>query len=106
MPERLHCIAIATQGAAVKTSTLPSLRVDPELRAAAESVLEAGESLSAFMENSVKAQIHYRRTQAEFIARGLASREDARKTGEYFDADDVHAELRAMVQARKAELGQ
>jgi predicted transcriptional regulator len=90
----------------MKTATLPSLRVDPELRAAAESVLEEGESLSAFVENSVKAQIHYRKTQAEFIARGLASREHGERTGIYFDADEVHAELRAMLAAKKAELGQ
>lgn len=89
----------------MKTATLPSLRVAPELRAAAESVLEEGESLSAFVENSVKAQVHYRKTQAEFIARGLASREEAKRTGEYYSADQVHAELRAMLAAKKAELG-
>jgi hypothetical protein len=87
----------------MKTASLPSLRVDPELRAAAESVLKDGETLSAFVENSVKAQIHYRRTQAEFIARGLASREEAKRTGVYFDAEFVHAELRAMLDAKKAE---
>jgi hypothetical protein len=90
----------------MKTASLPSLRVDPELRAAAESVLKDGETLSAFVENSVKAQIHYRRTQAEFIARGLASREEAKRTGIYFDADAVHAELRAMLDAKKAESGE
>jgi len=90
----------------MKSATLPSLRVDPELRAAAESVLKEGESLSAFIENSVKAQVSYRKTQAEFIARGLASRGNAKKSGIYFDADDVHAELRAMLEAKKAELGQ
>lgn len=90
----------------MKSATLPSLRVDPELREAAESVLKKGESLSAFVENSVKAQIHYRRTQAEFIARGLASREDARHTGVYFDADEVHAELRDMLEVKKAEVRQ
>ncbi|CAD7028421.1 prevent-host-death protein [Pseudorhizobium endolithicum] len=89
----------------MKSATLPSLRVEPELRAAAESVLKEGETLSAFVENSVKAQIHYRKTQAEFIARGLASREKAKQTGIYYDADDVHAELRAMLQAKKVELG-
>lgn len=88
----------------MKTATLPSLRVDPELRAAAESVLKEGESLSAFVENSVKAQIHFRKTQAEFIARGLASREEAKRTGEYYSAEEVHAELRAMLEAKKAEL--
>lgn len=90
----------------MKSASLPSLRVDPELREAAESVLNKGETLSNFVENSVKAQIEYRRSQREFIARGLASRDDVERAGIYFDAADVHAELRAMLEATKAETGQ
>ena len=86
----------------MKTSSLPSLRVDPQLRAEAESVLEDGETLSAFVEASVKAQIQFRKTQTEFIARGLASRENARRTGIYHDADDVHAMLKAKLDAARA----
>jgi hypothetical protein len=81
----------------MKSATLPSLRVDPELRAAAESVLEEGETLSAFMEDSLRRHVHYRRTQAEFIARGLASREEAKRTGEYYSAEFVLAELKEML---------
>lgn len=88
----------------MKTATIPSLRVDPELRAAAESVLKDGETLSGLMEDALKKQIHYRKTQAEFIARGLAAREEAKRTGEYYDADEVHDELRAMLEAKRAEL--
>lgn len=87
----------------MKTATLPSLRVDPELRAAAESVLEEGESLSAFVENSVKAQIHYRKTQAEFIARGLASLAESERTGIYFTSEEVLSELKGMLDAKRAE---
>ncbi|SSC68454.1 YlcI/YnfO family protein [Ciceribacter selenitireducens] len=87
----------------MKTATLPSLRVDPELRAAAESVLEEGESLSAFVENSVKAQIHYRKTQAEFIARGLASLAESERTGVYFTSEEVLSELKGMLDAKRAE---
>jgi predicted transcriptional regulator len=89
----------------MKTATIPSLRVDPELRAAVESVLTEGETLSSFLEDSLKKQIHYRKTQAEFIARGLAAREESKLTGEYYDADEVHSELRAMLEAKRAELG-
>jgi predicted transcriptional regulator len=87
----------------MKTATLPSLRVDPELRAAAESVLKEGESLSAFVENSVKAQIHYRKTQAEFIARGLASLAESERTGVYFTSEEVLSELKGMLDAKRAE---
>ncbi len=86
----------------MKTASLPSLRVDPELRAAAESVLKEGETLSAFVEASVKQQVHYRKTQAEFIARGLASLAEADRTGVYYSSEDVHAMLREKLEkARK-----
>ncbi|AXV14671.1 prevent-host-death protein [Neorhizobium sp. SOG26] len=87
----------------MKTATIPSLRVDPELRAAAESVLKEGETLSAFVESSLRQQVHVRQSQAEFIARGLASREEARRTGEYYSADLVLGELKAMLAAKLAE---
>jgi predicted transcriptional regulator len=78
----------------MKTATLPSLRVAPELRNAAESVLAEGESLSTFIETSVRESIERRRTRAEFIARGLAARDAARRSGVYYTADEVHAELK------------
>jgi len=81
----------------MKTATIPSLRVDPELRQAAENVLQKGESLSSFVVQSLQANIERRRLQGEFIARGLASREEARQTGEYFMAEDVLRELDDML---------
>lgn len=81
----------------MKTANLPSLRVEPELREAAESVLAEGESLSAFIETSVRETIERRRSRSEFIARGLASRDEARLTGAYIDAGVVHAELADML---------
>ncbi|MDK4722120.1 prevent-host-death protein [Rhizobium sp. CNPSo 3968] len=86
----------------MKSASIPPLRVDPALRAAAESVLREGESLSAFVESSLRAQIEHRRTRAEFIARGLAAREDARKTGVYHIADDVLGMLKRKLEAAKA----
>lgn len=81
----------------MKTATIPSLRVDPELRHAAESVLQDGETLSGFVEQSLRANIERRRFRQEFVARGLASREEARLTGEYFPAEDVQRELEVML---------
>lgn len=86
----------------MKSATLPSLRVEPELREAAESVLQEGETLSGFIEASVRETIQRRRVRAEFIARGLTAREEARRTGVYVDADVVHAELaERLTQARQ-----
>ncbi len=87
----------------MKTASLPSLRVDPELRAAVESVLKDGETLSAFVEDSIRTQINFRRTQTEFVARGLASLEEAKQTGLYFSADAVLGELKGMLDAKHAE---
>ena len=81
----------------MKSSTIPSLRVEPELRQAAENVLRDGETLSSFMEESLRAGIQHRRVQQEFIARGLASRDEARRTGEYFTAEDVLDEMNGML---------
>ena len=88
----------------MKTATFPSLRVEPELRDAAESVLQDGETLSGFIEASVRETIERRRTRAEFIARGMASREKAKRTGVYFAADRVHAELGQMLAKAKAKV--
>lgn len=86
----------------MKTATFPSLRVAAELRAAADGVLQDGETLSALIETSVRETIARRRARAEFISRGLASRDEAKRTGVYFAADAVHAELAQMLAEAKA----
>ena len=83
----------------MKTATMPPLRVDPELRQAAEAVLLENESLSAFMESALRAGVGRRRLQQDFLARGLAARLAAQREQGYFDADDVHAELENMLPA-------
>jgi predicted transcriptional regulator len=85
----------------VKTATMPALRVEPELRQAAEEILRPGETLSAFVEDSLRRNVEFRRTQQEFIARGLASRDEAKKTGVYFSSEEVLAELDAIIAETK-----
>ncbi|MEI1252709.1 YlcI/YnfO family protein [Rhizobium aouanii] len=86
----------------MKTASLPSLRVDPELRAAAESVLKEGESLSSLIEDSLRRQIDYRKTQAEFIARGLAGLADAERSGVFYTTDDIQELMRKKLEKAKA----
>ncbi len=88
----------------MKTATFPSLRVEPELREAAESVLREGETLTALIETAMRETIHRRRVQAEFIARGLRSSEEARRTGVYHPAEEVHRELQARLDARRKQV--
>ena len=81
----------------MKSATIPSLRVDPELRSDAESVLQDGETLSSFVEKSIRNHIRQRRAQHAFIAKGLAAKAEAERTGEYFPADDVIGEIDEML---------
>ena len=77
----------------MKFNPLHLLHADPDLLKAAEGVLKEGETLPAFTEASVQQAVQRRRTHAEFIARGLASREEALRTGGAIAADVVHAQL-------------
>lgn len=71
----------------MKAATFPPLRVDPQLRYDTESVLRDGESLSQFIEQAVRSQVELRKVNEAFLARGLASRDHARQTGHYVEAD-------------------
>jgi Arc/MetJ-type ribon-helix-helix transcriptional regulator len=88
----------------MKTAIIPSVRVDSNFRAEVESVLAEGESLSEFVESSVRAQLERRRMQGEFIARGLRSRDEARRTGDYVDADAMIARLEGKQAAPRGQL--
>ena len=88
----------------MKTAILPQVRVEPQLRADLESVLHEGESLSEFLESTVRKAVEYRRMQAEFHARADAAWEEYKRTGASHAAKDVVAELRAKTDARRKQL--
>ncbi|MBN1927943.1 MAG: prevent-host-death protein [Chlorobiaceae bacterium] len=85
----------------MKSVSLPSLRVEPELRKAVEDVLRKDETLSSFMEDSIRASIERRLSQKEFIARGLAARDRAIETGQYVEAGAVLDRLQLMLNEAK-----
>lgn len=89
----------------MKTASIPSLRVAPELRKAAENVLQKGETLSGFLEESLRSHITRRKVQQAFIARGLAGRDEARHTGQYFSAEQVLTTLKKKLSAQKSKSG-
>ena len=89
----------------MKTATIPSLRVDPALRQAAEDVLREGESLSGFVEASVRAQIEWRKAQDAFIERGLASRDRAKVEGGYVTSATVLKKLESRLAKAKKSRG-
>ena len=88
----------------MKTATIPSVRVEPDFRAEVEAVLADGETLSEFVEASVRAGVERRRVQGEFVARGLRSRDEARRTGHYVDADAVLDGLQRKLDAARVRL--
>ena len=83
----------------MKTATMPALRVQPELRQAAEEMLQPGETLSGFVEESLRRNVERRQAQQAFLARGLASRNAARKSRKYVSADAVLAKLAAKIES-------
>ena len=68
----------------MKTTTIPSIRVEPDFRAEVEAVLADGETLSQFVEASVRASVERRRTgdyvDADVVIDGLQRKLDAART--------------------------
>ena len=85
----------------MKTSTLPALRVSPELRDAAKRALLPGETLSKLMESALESHIGQRMAQQDFIARGLHSAQEARAHDQYASAASVVAKLEKRLAAAK-----
>lgn len=88
----------------MKSSTLPPVRVDAEFRAAAEAVLHQGESLTAFIEATVRRAVEHRRVQAAFELRARKSLEQYRRTGVAHTAEAVFDGLETKLKARRAQV--
>jgi len=89
----------------MKSAILPQVRVDPELRANLESMLRKGETLSEFIEGTVRSAAEYRRAQAEFYARGGAAWQEYSRTGMAHPTDQVIGEMRERLKTRRQQLG-
>lgn len=90
--------------AAMKTARIPPVRVEPELRAEVEAMLADGETLTDFVESSIREKVGRRRVHEEFVARGLRSLDEARTTGQYVDADVVLANLERKLEGARSRL--
>ncbi len=93
----------------MKTAQLPPVRVEPSVREEIEAVLREGESLSEFVETAAVQAARQRKAQEEFLARGRASMAHAKRTGEFYAADqalqDMRARLSSKVQALRKSKG-
>ena len=89
----------------MKSAVIPQVRVEPELRAELEAVLQQGETLSEFVEASVRNAVEFRRMQTRFHERGQAAWEHYQSTGESVSADQVLAKLQAKLDVKRKQLG-
>ena len=89
----------------MKTAVIPQVRVEPELRADLESVLRPGETLTDFVEASVRNAVEFRRVQTDFAARCDASLANYERSGISVPVDIVLSKLEAKVAARVKQLG-
>ena len=85
----------------MKTATLPPIRVAPDFRGEIETVLQPGETLSKFVENAVRATVTLRKSQAEFVQRGLTAIEQTKAQGNGVPASAVVATLEAKLAAAR-----
>lgn len=78
----------------MKSANLPPLRVESSFRSEIEGVLKEGESLSSFVESAVRRAVQYRKTQSEFIARGLDALAKVEAGAPTHSAESVVAHLK------------
>ncbi len=68
-------------------------------------MLRKGETLSEFIEDTVRSAARYRRAEAEFHARGEAAWQEYARTGVAHPADQVTEEMRERLKVRRLQLG-
>lgn len=87
----------------MKTATIPQIRVEPELRADLESVLMQGETLTDFVEATMRNAVAFRRVQLAFHARAKAASDEYHQTGVAAPVETVLAKLQAKLDAKRTK---
>lgn len=88
----------------MKTAVIPQVRVEPELRDQLESMLREGETLSEFVEASVRGALEFRRVETAFHARGEVAWQAYEHQGAAVAADQVFDRLQSRLEQRRNEL--
>jgi hypothetical protein len=105
-PTRFVAAVTQTQYTSLmKSAVIPQIRVEPELRAELESVLRQGETLTDFVEATVRNAIAFRRVQSSFHARAQAASEEYHRTGVSVPVDTVLHRLQSKLDAKRKKLG-
>ena len=74
------------------------------MRAQLESVLHSGETLTEFVETSVRNAVEFRSAQSRFLERGQSVWVNFQRSTVGAPADDVLAKLQAKLDARRQQL--
>ena len=88
----------------MSAATFPVVRTTAENRAFVESALRPGETLSAFIEESVMDRAKSRKEDEAFYARAIAASKRIDAGGKTYTIDEVMASLRAMTEKKRQEL--
>ena len=88
----------------MKSAVIPQVRVEPELRSELEAVLRRGETLSEFVETSVRNAVEFRRVQTRFHERGETAWAGYQRTGLAVPADEVLTQLQAKLDAKRKQI--
>ena len=89
---------------AMKTSTLPAVRVEPALRSDAEGVLDEGESLSDFVASCVRDGVAWRRTQDAFLARARDAVERSEREDSGISPQELLRQMDVRLEAARQRL--
>ncbi len=76
------------------------------MRSELESVLQPGETLTEFVESTVRNAIAFRRVQTSFHARAQAASEEYHRTGVSVPVETVLERLQSKLDAKRKKLGQ
>ena len=89
----------------MKSAVIPQIRVEPELRAELEAVLKQGETLTDFVEATVRNAIAFRRVQTAFHDRAQAASKEYHRTGVSLPVEVVLERLQSKLDAKRKKLG-
>lgn len=89
----------------MKSAVIPQIRIEPELRAKLESVLRQGETLTEFVEVTVRNAIAFRRVQTTFHARAQAASDAYHQSGVSVPVEAVLKRLQSKLDAKRKKLG-
>jgi hypothetical protein len=89
----------------MKPAAKPQIRVEPELRAELESVLRQGETLTEFVEATLRNAIAFRHVQTEFNGRAQAASEAYHQAGASVPVHAVLARLQSKLDTQRKKLG-